>query len=259
MQTDRLSALKTQWAYVRLAVMFYTRIPVGTIENYDQEVMNRTSRYFTLVGALVGVLCALVFALASQFFPQSLAVVLSTAFGVWLTGAFHEDGLADACDGLGGGWDKAKILDIMKDSRIGTYGFVGLALTVTLKCMALSALPAAWVVAALIAGHVASRWSASLTMWCLSYVRLDETSKAKPITKQFERQDFMLSSGIAVIVLFACLPLNVLPALLGMVAPGFYLAYKLKQWLGGYTGDGLGAIQQVTEVGFYLGLVVVLS
>jgi adenosylcobinamide-GDP ribazoletransferase len=252
-------ALAIQWQYIRLAVMFYTRIPVGTIQNYDQDVLNRTSRYFTLVGALVGALCALVFWLCSQYFPQGLAAVLSTAFGVWLTGAFHEDGLADACDGLGGGWDKAKILEIMKDSRIGTYGFAGLALTLSLKCMALSALPMAWVVAALLAGHVASRWCASLTMWCLNYVRLDENSKTKPITKEFENKDFAVSSCIALVFIMVCLPMWALPALLGMLPFGLYLAFKLHQWLGGYTGDGLGAMQQVTEVGFYLGLLAVVN
>lgn len=251
-------SLHYQWQLLCYALMFYTRLPVRLSGAYDPAMNDHASRYFTAVGWLVGALCALVFYLTEPYFGQSLAVLLSTAFGIWLTGAFHEDGLADTCDGMGGGWSREKILEIMKDSRIGTYGVVGLGLVLSIKVLALSTLPSTWVALALIIGHVFSRWCANLCMYVMDYVRLDELSKAKPVTKAFAKQDFLIASVIAGPAL-CLLPLSVWPALLGAAPLAAYLAYQLRKWLGGYTGDTLGAMQQLCELGVYLGLLVVLA
>ena len=241
-----------EFQLLRYAVMFYTRIPVGSQLNYDQSIDDHASRYFTAIGWLVGGLCALVFVLSNAYFPQVLAVLLSTAFGIWLTGAFHEDGLADSCDGLGGGWDTERILEIMKDSRIGTYGFAGLSLVLACKVSALASLPATWVPVALLGGHVLSRWCANATMYWMEYVRLDESSKAKPVTKGFEPRDFLIASLVCLPV-FLILPATYWWAIGGMAPFAAYFAYQIRKWLGGYTGDALGAMQQLTELGFYLG------
>lgn len=250
--------LKRESQLFRYALMFYTRIPVGSLKHYDQSLDDHASRYFTAIGWLVGGLCALVFVLAHAIFPVYIAVLLSTAFGIWLTGAFHEDGLADCCDGLGGGWSTEKILEIMKDSRIGTYGFAGLSLVLASKITALASLPIEWISMAMVCAHVLSRWCACATMYWMTYVRLDETSKAKPITKGFARKDFIIAGCIALPALWCLLPANIC-ALIGMIPFAAYLAWQLKKWLGGYTGDTLGAMQQVTELGFYLGLLASLS
>jgi adenosylcobinamide-GDP ribazoletransferase len=245
--------LSRQLQLIRYAVMFYTRIPVGSLQQYDQSIDDHATRYFTLIGWLLGALTALAFYVASQALPHTVAVVLSMLFGIWLTGAFHEDGLADTCDGIGGGWTQERILDIMKDSRVGTYGLVGLGFALALKALLLVAMPGQWVIWALLAGHVLSRWSACVLMFCMRYVRLDETSKAKPVTKGFSAKDFLIASAFCLPVLLLLPPFSWW-AVFGMLPPAWYLAAKLKTWLGGYTGDTLGAMQQVTEIGFYLAL-----
>lgn len=250
--------VRQEWQLFRLAVMFYTRLPVGAGLDYSEDAHNRSTRYFPLVGGLVGLGCGLVYLLAEPLTPVAIAVVLSTVFGIWLTGAFHEDGLADTCDGLGGGWDKARILDIMKDSRVGTYGLVGLVSVLAIKCLALTEIAGqgtTLLVMVVMCGHVLSRWSAVLTMHQLPYVRLDESSKSKPVTKALASEDFRIASVTSLAGLLL-LPWGWQLAALGMLPPGLYLYHKLKQWLGGYTGDGLGAMQQVTEAGFYLAVVV---
>lgn len=257
-QSEILVRLKQEWLLFKMALMFFTRIPVGKLEAYDQDLLNQSARYFPLVGVVVGFLCALVYALVQAIWPPTVSVILSVGFGIWLTGAFHEDGLADCCDGLGGGWDKARILEIMKDSRIGTYGFVGLGLVLSLKVFSLIELAqgnlSLWAVCVvMVAGHTFSRWSACVIMRVMAYVRLDETSKSKPIAKTFSQHDSIFASIIALVV--ACfLPWPLQFAVLGMLPLAGYLAYKLHQWLQGYTGDGLGAIQQLSELGFYLGV-----
>jgi len=180
-------------------------------------------------------------------------VLLSMAATIYATGAFHEDGLSDTADGLGGGWDKARILAIMKDSRVGSYGVVALVLALLGKFALLSGIDAALVPAALLAGHAVSRLCATLIMATLDYARDDESSKARPATSRPSLASLLLAAG------FALLPLFVLPlakALAGIVLAALaaaWLAGKFRRWLGGYTGDCLGAVQQVTEVAFYLG------
>lgn len=115
------------------AIMFYTRIPVGNIKGWSNDMLNKSTRYFPLIGYIVGGIGALVFWGASQLFPIHIAVILSIVGTIFLTGAFHEDGFADFCDGFGGGIGTEKILDIMKDSRLGTYGSIGLLSMLALK------------------------------------------------------------------------------------------------------------------------------
>lgn len=253
-----MSTLAQQWHLFRCAVMFYTRIPVGTLKHYDQDTMDRASRYFSLVGWLVGAFAVLVYLLAEQFFTQGLTVLLSMAATIWLTGAFHEDGLADSCDGLGGGWTQERILEIMKDSRLGTYGAIGLFLVLATKFLALSEIPGQLMCAVLMAGHVVSRFCASMVMLFLPYVRLDESSKAKPITKGFDKTDALYVTAFTLPV-FLLLPVELWLALLGILPLAGYFIYQIRKWLKGYTGDALGAVQQLSELGIYLGVVAILA
>ena len=115
------------------AVQYYTRIPCPRWVGHSQDQLNEASKYFPLMGWIVGGASAGVFYLAQFIFPVSISVLLSMAAGILLTGAFHEDGFADTCDGFGGGWTKAEVLEIMKDSRIGSYGTIGLVLILLSK------------------------------------------------------------------------------------------------------------------------------
>lgn len=240
------------------AVMFFTKIPCPKWVDHSSEFLNESARYFSLVGVIVGSIGGGVFWGFSFIFPQSIAVLLSMLATIWLTGAFHEDGLADMFDGFGGGWTKEQILSIMKDSRVGTFGVAGLVGILALKFVSLNELPARAVPALLIAGHASSRFLATTLIITHDYVR-GKPSKAKPVAKQM--------SPISVVVsgIFGLLPLFLVPhswiwmSLIPMVGVLLYLGRFFKKWIGGHTGDCSGATQQLTEVTFYLSAVVIWS
>lgn len=236
------------------ALGYFTRLPVPGWVGYSPDGLARAARYLPAIGLLVGGVGALVFWLAGQVWGQPVAVVLSMIATIALTGAFHEDGLADTADGLGGGWDKAKILAIMKDSRVGSYGVIAVVLALLGKFALLSTLPAGQVVAALITGHAVSRFCAVSLMATMDYARDDETSKARPVAARLGLGPLLFA------LVFAGLPLLLLvsePALTAVALAALatlWLAAKCRRWLGGYTGDCLGAVQQLAEIAFYLGL-----
>lgn len=206
--------------------------------------------YLPLVGWLVGGISALSFYLALWIWPQTTALVLAIIVGILTTGALHEDGFADVCDGFGGGWGKQRILEIMKDSHIGVYGVLGLLLLLLLKFTALNNLPAIALPALLIAGHSVSRLAPLLLMHKLDYAR-DDQSKSAAAIYQPNRQQLAVAGCCALLPILLLPPLCVsaiIPVLLSTVFLGKYF-YR---HIGGYTGDCLGASQQVAEVIFYL-------
>lgn len=242
------------------ALVFYTRLPAPCREGYSARNLGIATRYFPLIGWIVGGGVAGVTWGAAALWPTSVAVLLGMAAGVWLTGAFHEDGFADSCDGLGGGYDKARKLAIMKDSRVGTYGVVGLGLLFGIKFAALTALPLATLPWVLWAGHALSRLAAVYVIYFLAYAREDAADgKAKPVAQGVSVTGLLVATG------FGMMPLGWLPlseGLLGLamvVAVTLVMARILYLHLGGYTGDGLGAVQQAGEVGFYLGVLMGIS
>ena len=115
------------------AILFYTRIPCPSSTDHSPDYINKATRYFPFIGWIVGAISFSVYWLSAQIFDTNIAVTLSMLAGVMTTGAFHEDGLADVYDGFGGGWTKGKILDIMKDSRVGAYGVIVLIFSFALK------------------------------------------------------------------------------------------------------------------------------
>ena len=129
--------MKKQLHIFFTALMFYTRIPCPKNIDHNPDYLNKASRYFPLIGWIVGGICFGIYYLASIVFSVEIALILSMIAGILTTGAFHEDGFADVCDGFGGGWTKEKILLIMKDSAIGAYGAIGLVLLFLLKFQSL--------------------------------------------------------------------------------------------------------------------------
>ncbi len=246
--------LRRELEYFFGAIRFFTRLPVPAWVGHSAEALNRSARWFPAVGLVVGGIGALVYLGALQFWPQPVAVLLSMVATLYATGAFHEDGLADTVDGLGGGWDKARILEIMKDSRVGSYGVVATVLALLGKFTLLAALDAALVPFALLAGHALSRFCAVTLLAGMDYVREDLQSKAKPLATRLSIGQ-LLFSLLFVLAALAGLPIAKAVAGCGLAALGTaWLAAKFKRWLGGYTGDCLGATQQVAEIAFYLGL-----
>ena len=257
--------IKHEWILLLVAVQFLTRLPVPLFKHYDPQWLHQSSRHFPAVGLLVGLLCAGVFWLGSILFTPLVAAVLSTAFGIKLTGAFHEDGLADSCDGLGGGLTRERTLTIMKDSRLGTYGVLGLVSALLLKISLLASMPLSMAVVALIIGHTASRLLCISLLSLLPYGGEIEHAKAKPMAQQLTPLQGLLSSGwllLAGVLVVLVFPNTVqqigigrwlLAIILALIATD-YMRRLLRRRLDGYTGDGLGATQQLSEIAVYIGL-----
>lgn len=246
--------LRRELEYFLGAVRFFTRLPVPGWVGHSAEALNHSARYFPAVGLLVGGIGALVYLGAALLWPQPVAVLLSMAATIYATGAFHEDGLSDTVDGLGGGWEKLRILEIMKDSRVGSYGVVAMVLALLGKFTLLISLDPALIPFALLAGHALSRFCATVLLATMDYVREDLLSKAKPLATRLSpgAMLFALSFVIGSLALLAPEKAFVGCALAALAT--FWLASKFKRWLGGYTGDCLGATQQVSEIAFYLGV-----
>lgn len=254
-----------EWTLLLVAIQFLTRLPVPTFKQYQPEWLHQSSRHFPAVGLLVGLLCALVFWLVSLVFNPLVGAVISSVFGIRLTGAFHEDGLADTCDGLGGGLTRERTLTIMKDSRLGTYGVLGLVSALLIKITLLASMPIAVAITALIIAHSASRLLCISLIALLPYGGEIEHAKAKPMAQQLTRMQALFASGwvfLALAIVWLVFPnamsqisigQGVLALALAFIATD-YMRRLLRRRLQGYTGDGLGATQQLSEVAIYAGL-----
>lgn len=245
------------------ALQFLTRLPVPRWVGFEPAWLARCAPYFVPVGALVGLLSAAVLAVASSVWPPAIAAVLAMAASIYVTGGFHEDGLADTCDGLGGAVSRDRALTIMKDSRLGSYGALGLVLVLGLKAAALAALldRGAFIAAlVLVWAQGLSRALPVGLMAVLPYAGDAEHAKAKPLAGGVSVPDLALTAAFALAL--CALAAWGRPALLPGFALGLGLALGLVVWmrrwlrgrLGGYTGDTLGASQQLGEVALLLGV-----
>ncbi|MCY0389099.1 adenosylcobinamide-GDP ribazoletransferase [Robbsia sp. Bb-Pol-6] len=237
---------------VLTAFGYFSRLPVPSRLAFSQARLAASGRYLPLVGLVIGSAGALIYGLALQVLPAALAVLLSMAATLLASGALHEDGLADCCDAFGGAHAREDVLRIMKDSRIGAFGAIGVVVALLVKWQALTALAQRHPLAAagwMIAAHMASRAGAIVYVATLDYARADGKSRA------FAQR----SPRAAAVALLIGLPGlfgagTRLGALCLMV--GLLLHVALGRWfkrrLGGYTGDCLGLAQQVFEIAIYL-------
>ncbi len=235
------------------ALMFFSRIPCpATWQGSPDRALRHAGRYFPLVGWLVGAISAGVIWLSLRVFPTPVAVLLGMGTAMLLTGAMHEDAFADSCDGFGGGWTREQTLHIMQDSRIGAYGAVGLMMLLALKFTALISLHPDRLLLAWVAGHAISRLIAISFLRTHTYARLEGTGKSHAVAQRISLSD------LAVAAVFGLLPLVLLPARQALPALTTLMVIRLlagrylTRRLGGYTGDCLGAVQQLCEVLFYL-------
>jgi adenosylcobinamide-GDP ribazoletransferase len=234
-----------------LALGFFTRLPVPNHPNFSDAALRRSAIYFPLVGVIVGGLLALTFVLVNMVFSTSISVLITLAVGFLITGGFHEDGWADTADGLGGAFRRGDKLRIMTDSRLGTYGSLALWAMLTLKAVTLmELLPlAGWLV--LLVTHALSRWAAMSAMVWLDYVRA-EPSKAKPVVSQLSVRRWLASALFVLPTLVWLPPLTIACLLTASLLMTLLWHGFLKRQLGGYTGDTLGASQQLNELGLLL-------
>jgi adenosylcobinamide-GDP ribazoletransferase len=267
--------MKKEWRVFLTAIMFLTRIrvPASMSIDHSPEYLQQAPRYFPVVGWIVGGISSLAFLVASRYISTDIGILAAMITGILVTGAFHEDGFADVCDGFGGGWTREKILVIMKDSRIGAYGAIGLIALLASRFLMLKELPSftptlnhpgssvfynyRYFILALIAAHSLSRLMPMLMIQGSVYAADPDQSKAKPmVNNRLSVPAFLLA------VVLALLPFIFLPRIfLLVILPALYTTWEMARyfikWIGGYTGDCLGAIQQVTEIVIYLGFVIV--
>lgn len=270
--TQRLLLFVRHWL---LALQFFTRIPVtGRLADwvgYSPAMLRASAAHMPAIGALVGALAAALFGLLLWALPAVpaapwVAALASTVWSVWLTGAFHEDGLADLADGLGGSYDRERALEIMKDSRIGSFGSVALVLAFGLKAALLATLAqvdGALAVGALFGAHVSSRLAPLFLIATLPHVGDTPRSKSKPLADAISASALVTGTlwwggAMALLVGWRTEPAWG-AALLGTALAALWMRRLLQRRLQGFTGDGLGATQQVGEIAFYLGLALALG
>lgn len=247
------AALKAQVGHFLAALQYFTRIPLTAWTDHSAARLTGASHYLPAIGILVGGLAAVVYVLARLAWPPNVAIILAMAATVLATGALHEDGLADACDGFGGGFDRERTLAIMKDSRIGSFGAIALTLALLVKFQSLVALPTARVGAALVGGHAISRLAAFGMLTAMPYVRDEASARAAPLATRPAAWPALFAVFVGLAPLFWLGR----PGLLGLassIAAALLWARFINGRIGGYTGDCLGAGQQLTEIAFYLGL-----
>jgi adenosylcobinamide-GDP ribazoletransferase len=261
--------MKKQLHIFFTALMFYTRIPCPKNIDHNPDYLNKASRYFPLIGWIVGGICFGIYYLSSIVFSVEIALILSMIAGILTTGAFHEDGFADVCDGFGGGWTKEKILLIMKDSAIGAYGAIGLVLLFLLKYKALYNLVSISEIVNLqssiknlllfVSAHSVSRLAAISIVFTHQYSREDASSKSKPIAQNFTWKEVIGAAffGLLPLVVLSFFQWQLVLALVPVFLARFFLARYFQKWIDGYTGDCLGATQQVCEVIFYLSIIAI--
>ena len=227
------------------ATGFLTRLPLAKPPGWEPDRLARASRYFPAVGALVGLAGGLVWWLAGMALPPAAAAGLALAAMLWLTGALHEDGLADCADGLGGGRSRTETLAIMRDSRTGSYGVLALGLSLGLRWAALAALaPGAGVLALVLAGGIGRAMMVPAT-GLAEYARPEGVGSL--VARGAGGDEVWVALGTALLLGLIGGWAGLLALVLALFVAGVFLA-KLQKRIGGYTGDGLGAIAQLGEI-----------
>lgn len=254
-EQTKYGSFKYQLNLFFLAVSFFTRIPVPKSTRYSAYLLNCANRYFSLVGLFLGLVLASVYLVLGQVFPVDVAIIITMIISVLLTGAFHEDGLADMADGIGGAFEVSRRLEIMKDSRLGTYGAITLMLALLLKFQLLVNIAHVGkieLITTLVLASSLSRAFAASLISTLPYVSEVSSSKSKPLANKQTVSDLLMlfAIGLIPLLLFSWLVSVALLCVLMFFQLGF--SRWLKSRIGGFTGDCLGAAQQINELLIYL-------
>lgn len=245
------------------ALRFMTIVPVPSSDAAARpDWLSRCAKYFPAVGICVGFVSAAVLLLAGAIWGPAIAALLAVATSIVVTGALHEDGLADTADGFGGGWSVEKRLAIMKDSRIGAYGTLALAFGVALRVTALAEMPLWSGAAALIAAHAAARITPAFVMNALPYAGDTAAMKVSHTDAPVSMNDLRFALIAVVCALAPLAFISILSVTSGLLL-GAALAAAIALWarrlINGYTGDVLGAVEQMFEIGFLLGVAAIIG
>ena len=242
--------MKKEFLTLCAAFVFYTKIPCPF--ELQEVHFKHSPRYFTFVGWIVGMISGCIFLLSEYVFSVPVSILLAMFTTIMLTGGIHEDGLADVCDGFGGGWSKHGILDIMKDSAIGVYGVLAIAIALLFRFATLSEFNPIQIPFIIIAGQSLSRFFAISFMYTQNYVSNPYQSKSKGVVDKMSFLSIFLAAIFGLLPLLLLKNYYVFLAILPVLLVRWLLGLFFKKWIGGYTGDCLGATQQICEVVFYL-------
>ncbi len=243
------------------ALQFFTRLPLPANPDWRPQHDREAAVYAPLVGLLIGLLAVLVLLLSTALFPVAVALVLTLAATVLITGALHEDGFADFCDALGSNHDAQRALAIMHDAHTGTYGVLGIVLLFALKLTSLIAIadnavsPLLTLALLLLTAHALSRFICISFIYTHRYARPQADAKGARLAAPMSAPALLFSAtcGIASLLLFDWLGLRTFWSVLLLLALlWLLLAVDFTRRLGGYTGDCLGAAQQLAETLIYL-------
>jgi adenosylcobinamide-GDP ribazoletransferase len=240
--------VKKAGAELAAAFQFLTRLPVPASQ-YTPDLLGRAAKFFPLVGLVIGVLAAVVHNLAARWWGVPLGALATLTFLVLITGGFHEDALADAADGFGGGWSRERVLEIMRDSRIGSYGGIAIGLSLLWRYVLLASLPEGRFAVYLVTAHVLCRWTALPLSYALRPARTDGASVI--VAQQTSRTDLAFGSMLALAIVFTCLRSAAWIPLLATVLLVLVSGWYYRQKLGGVTGDCFGATNQISEIAVY--------
>jgi adenosylcobinamide-GDP ribazoletransferase len=239
-----------QLTLLLVAIQFLTRLPVPAARDLPSDALAESVRFFPIVGALVGAGAIGIDVLVGARAGRNVSVVLILIYLVVVTGGLHEDGLADAADGFGGGWTKARVLTIMRDSNIGSFGALAIGCSLLARFVFLTSLSAPSFHGVVLAGQVLSRWVTLPLTYCLPAARSDDGQGARIARKTSAASLVAGTASMMVIVGVACriAALAMIAVACGVAAlTGAYYRRRI----GGITGDCLGATGQVTECAVY--------
>lgn len=244
------------------ALSYFTRLPIPAFIAFEQKQFHKANAYFPIVGLLIASLMIVFFYLCHLFLSVQISLILMLVVSLLLTGALHEDGFADCCDGFGGGYSAKQRLKIMKDSQIGSYGGIALVLLLLLKynlLLELTEIAPSTLFISLIIAHTMSRYATLCVMQSIAYVRLEQDGKVQALSKKLPFDYFFFSSLSAFLVL-CLLPLKgIFMIIIFAVMAVLVLRKWFKSALGGYTGDCLGFTQQCLEILILILLTVLLA
>lgn len=239
------------------ALIFFTRLPFWRLCDVPAEHFKRVVPLWPLTGWLTGALTAAVLWIAAQAMPLATAWLLAIAARVLMTGALHEDGLADFCDGLGGGTTRERILAIMKDSHIGTYGVIGLVLYFLLLMQAAHLHDLSLLLPMVVVADTWSKMCAAHLIRLLPYCRKAEEAKIHVTYERATPKEWLCCIAAGLLPALLLLPAGYWPALVAPAVVLGLLVLLLKRRIGGYTGDCCGAAFLLCELAFYLTCLVI--
>ena len=231
------------------AVQFMTRIPMPAFR-YEPELVLRGAKFYPLVGALVALGAIAVQWCLRPHLPATITAVLVLAYLVVITGGFHEDGLADVADALGGGWTRERILEIMKDSRIGSFGALAIVLSLLARWGLLAAMPVARLPWYLLAAHVLCRWTTLPLGTFMNSARSDGLGAR--LAHKIPLGSALIGTVFAFVIVGWALRMQAVIAIAAVSVVTLLSGCYYRSKIGGITGDCFGATNQLAEIAIYL-------